>query len=465
MTERIDEPTANILFVTGRLAEQAVRERVAPLAKRWSFEYAIEVLPITVAALMTPKFLFRHLSIPADVNRVILPGYLANHMDEIRSHYDARVECGPRDIRDLPLFFGEKQADRDGYGESSIEIIAEINHAPRLSIEQLLEQARQYVADGADVIDIGCVPGYEWLQISDAIQRLRDEGMRVSVDSFCPREVAEACRAGAELVLSVNGSNRDAAIDWGREVVAIPDTPDDEKSLEETIHFLSTHGVPFRIDAILEPIGFGFVSSLQRYARCRAKYPANKMMMGIGNLTELTDVDSAGINVLLLAICQELQIQSVLTTSVINWARSSVRECAIARQLVHFACTRGVPPKNLESRLVMLRDPRVNEHTLDFIETLATSIRDRNVRIMNAAGEIHALSCGVHARSGDPFEVMRQLLASEMGATINVSHAFYLGFEMAKAMTANTLGKRYEQDQSLEWGFLTVPEQHHRLKE
>ena len=36
-------------------------------------------------------------------------------------------------------------------------------------------------------------------------------------------------------------------------------------------------------------------------------------MMGIGNLTELTDVDCAAINVLLLGVSQELGIRSVLT--------------------------------------------------------------------------------------------------------------------------------------------------------
>ena len=45
--------------------------------------------------------------------------------------------------------------------------------------------------------------------------------------------------------------------------------------------------------------------------------------MGIGNLTELTDVDSAGVNMILLAMYQELKINSVLA-QVINWSRSSV---------------------------------------------------------------------------------------------------------------------------------------------
>jgi len=51
-----------------------------------------------------------------------------------------------------------------------------------------------------------------------------------------------------------------------------------------------------------------------------------EMLMGVGNLTELTDADSAGLNVLLLGFCQEVGVRSVLTTEVINWCRSCVRE-------------------------------------------------------------------------------------------------------------------------------------------
>ena len=82
------------------------------------------------------------------------------------------------------------------------------------------------------------------------------------------------------------------------------------------------------------------------------------MMMGIGNLTELTDVDSAGINALLMGFCQELGIESVLTTQVINWARSSVRECDVARRLAFHSVTNHVLPKHVDDRLVLLRDPR-----------------------------------------------------------------------------------------------------------
>ena len=75
---------------------------------------------------------------------------------------------------------------------------------------------------------------------------------------------------------------------------------------------------------IIEPIGCGFANSLQRYWQARQQWPDLPIMMGIGNLTELSEVDSAGVNFLLAGYCEELGIGSVLTTEVINWCRSAV---------------------------------------------------------------------------------------------------------------------------------------------
>ncbi len=140
-------------------------------------------------------------------------------------------------------------------------------------------------------------------------------------------------KAGADLVLSVNASNRDHAPDWGVEVVAIPDVPGTLDGLDATVEFLESRGVRYRLDPILEPIGFGFADSLGRYIETRRRWPETPILMGIGNLTELTDVDSAGVNTLLVGFCQELGVRSVLTTAVINWARSSVVEVDLARRL------------------------------------------------------------------------------------------------------------------------------------
>src|SRR5205814_9319444 len=164
-----------------------------------------------------------------------------------------------------------------------------------------------------------------------------------------------------ELVLGVYSGNQGAAADWGCEGVAVPDVPATLEGLDATVERLSAAGVPFRIDPILEPIGFGFAASLGRYLEVRRRYPEAEMLMGVGNLTELTDVDSAGVNVMLLGFCQELGIRSVLTTEVINWCRGSVRELDRARRLVYHACKEHVLPKRLEPNLLLLRDPKLRE--------------------------------------------------------------------------------------------------------
>ena len=63
-------------------------------------------------------------------------------------------------------------------------------------------------------------------------------------------------------------------------------------------------------------------------------------------------------------------------------------------------------------------------------------------------------------RPADPFALFAQLAVAD--PKLDASHAFYLGYEFAKAVTALTLGKSYTQDQALRWGFLTVPETSHR---
>src|SRR5205823_6700494 len=141
--------------------------------------------------------------------------------------------------------------------------------------------------------------------------------------------------------------------------------------LEETVESLAAAGVRLRIDPVIEPIGCGFAASLGRYLEVRRRFPDAEMLMGIGNLTELTDADSAGINVLFLGFCLELGIRSVLTTQVINWARTSVRECDLARRLVYYALRHRIPPKHIEPSLVALRDPKLHEFGGESLQTLA----------------------------------------------------------------------------------------------
>jgi dihydropteroate synthase-like protein len=447
------DPTAadrRLLFVTGKLAEPALRRALADLAPKAGFTPEVAVLPITVAALMTTDWVARHVHVPPGTEKIVLPGLCLGDVGAVTDAGGVPAEKGPEDLRDLPEHFGHKSGPPANYGGHDIDILAEVNHAPKLSRDELMTMARRFARDGADVIDLGCDPGSTWTGIADAVKALRGEGMRVSVDSMNATEIALASKAGAELALSVNASNRAAAADWGIEVVAVPDTPADLGSLDATISVLTQAGVPFRIDPILEPIGFGFAASLGRYLEVRRRYPEAEMLMGVGNLTELTDADSAGVNVVLAGFCEEIGVRSVLTTEVINWCRSCVRELAAARRLVFHAVRERVLPKRLEPNLVMLRDPKVPELGEEALQELAERITDRNYRLFAERGEFHVINGSMHLHGTDPFALFADVLKRD--EKMDREHAFYLGYELAKAATALTLGKAYSQDRELRWG-------------
>lgn len=444
-------------MVTGRLAEHAVRRVAAEAGEQAGFDHDVAVLPITVAALMHADWVRRKLTIDAPCDRVLLPGWCQGDLSALSVAYGVSFERGPKDIRDLPEYLGHDAAPPADLSQYDIEILAEINHAPRLSDAEILLAAEHYRQSGADVIDLGCIPGESWARAGEVTRLVRREGHRVSIDSFDRREVEAAVAGGAELVLSCNGANVEWAAEVGAEWVAIPDDPHNLDSLEQTVHVLRERGRTFRIDPIIEPVGCGFAASLARYYEARRRWPDAGIMMGIGNITEMVDADSAGINVLLAAVCQELGVRSVLTTEVINWARSAVREFDRARRLVKYAADHRTPAKHVDAGLVMLRDPKVLEYGAEELAALAGQLTDPNYRIFVERGEIHVMNREGYWRGRDAFELFDRFSAAG-GTPLEASHAFYLGYELAKAVTALTLGKQYTQDQALQWGMLTVAE-------
>lgn len=444
-----------ILFVTGKLAEPSLRRVLEQPGIVQFLDAHIAVLPITVAALLQVRWISRKLTIPDGIERVILPGWCQGDLQQLSRQYGVPFERGPKDVFDLPAYLGRGSKEPPDLTSYSIDILAEINHAPGLEDAELVAMAIELGRDGADLIDLGCIPGERWQGIGAAVRRLREAGLRVSVDSFDRDEVEDAVAAGAELVLSCSAENVAWAADVPAEFVVIPTVPDRLETLDEAAGYLAARSHPFRLDPILEPIGYGFAESLRRYYQTREQHPDAAMMMGIGNVTELTEVDSAGVNFLLAAFCQELRIGSVLTTQVINWCRTSVREFDEARRLVHYASRERALPKHLGAQLVTLRDPRLTVRGGDELNLLASQIRDPNFRIFAERGAIHVMNRDGYWQGQDPYELFDQMSAQ---ANLSAQHAFYLGMELHKARTALTLGKNYVQDEALRWGFLTVDE-------
>ncbi|HEV7703200.1 MAG TPA: DUF6513 domain-containing protein [Gemmatimonadaceae bacterium] len=443
---------SRVLFVTGKLAEPALRSTLAQLTA--PFAHDVAMLPITVAALMTTEWIAKHLEVPEGTDLVLIPGLCEGATASISDRFTVRVEKGPKDLREIPEYFGQAAA-REDYGAWDIEIIAEINNAPRLSREAIVREATRFRESGADVIDIGCTPGLAFPELGNVVRELVDAGLKVSIDTFDAGEIRTAVDAGATLVLSINGSNLDVARELaGRNVrvVALPDFGAPLATIEPTLDRLAELQIPFLIDPVIEPIGFGFMASLERYAEARRRWPNAEMMMGIGNITELTAADSTGINALLIAICQELGVRAVLTTEVIPWAHGSVREIDIARRLMHHAVTKKVPPKRVDNRLVTVKDPKILEYGEAELRELQSRITDPNFRIFTDRDTITVLNRDLFVRGTDIQEIFAQLGVDE------ATHAFYLGKELAKAKLAITLGKTYRQEGSLSWGYLTPPD-------
>jgi dihydropteroate synthase len=447
------EAPAKVLFVTGRLAEPALRRVLEEMRPR--FETEVAVLKITVAALMTTPWIARFLEVPPGTELILLPGLVEGETGILAERFGVRVEKGPKDLREIPRYFGQALAAID-YGPYDIEILAEINNAAKLSREAIRAAADYFQASGADVIDVGCTPGVPFPALGDVVRELRGAGMRVSVDSFEPAEIRAAVEAGAELVLSVNRSNREVAHELagsGARVVAIPDFGEGIETLPATIEALERWGVGYLIDPVIEPIGFGFTASLERYAETHRRYPEAGQLMGVGNITELTSADTTGVHALLLAIAQETGVRAVLTTEVIPWARGAVREIDIARRLMFHAVRHRTLPKNVDDRLVTVKDPVILEYDEAELRRLHAEVKDPNFRIFTDRTTITVFNHELFVRGTDIQEIFAQLGVDE------ATHAFYLGRELAKAKLAITLGKTYRQEGALSWGYLTPPDE------
>ena len=431
-----------VMFVTGRLARPRLEAVLAAMAP--TFTYEILDIGVKVAALMTEPILINRLPRPLSASRVILPGRCRADLDRLSVAFGTRFERGPDEVKDLPAFFGKRGGPPD-LSRHDLRIFAEIVDASALSLDALLARARALQASGADVIDLGCLPDTPFPHLEDAVRLLRAEGLAVSVDSADADELRRGAAAGADYLLSLTEHTLDLA--GASRPVLIPATHGDLDSLIRAEGEARQRGLAPILDPILDPIHFGFADSLARYRELRSRLPEAEMMMGTGNLTELTEADSAGVTALLLGICSELRISNALTVHVSPHTRRTVEEHDSARRLMFAAKADHSLPKGYGGALLQIHDRAPFPNTSVEIAAAAAAVKDDNFRIEVAVDGLHVFSRKGHWTALDAFSLFDKLGVERDGA-----HAFYLGAELQKAQIAFSLGKRYVQDEPLDWG-------------
>ncbi len=448
----------HIVFLTGRLAQPQLEKVLAGLEAP-PFTWEVREIGLQVAALMTAEMIGRRVSAPVltavdgepprAAQRMLVPGRCRGDLDALSAHVGIPVQRGPDELKDLPRYFNRAARPVD-LSQYKIALFAEIVDAPLLALQELVQRAQALARDGADVIDLGCLPATPFAHLEDCVRALKNLGLAVSVDSVDPQELLRGGHAGADYLLSLNLDTLWVADEVAATPVLIARSPGDEASLHAAIDILSERGRAFLADPILDPIPFGFTASLVRYHALRQRYPLAPLMMGVGNLTELTEADTSGINAVLFGMAAELDVAAVLTTQVSGHARRAVREADLARRIMHAAASQRMLPKGLSDELMTVHAKHPFPDTAAEIAATAAQVRDPSFRVQVAADGLHVFNRDGLRHGRGAFELWPSL-----GLDGDASHAFYMGVELARAEIAWQLGKRYMQDRPLDWGCAT----------
>jgi dihydropteroate synthase-like protein len=435
-----------LLFLTGHLAYPRLERMVAGFGEA-AREWRIHDIGVKVAALMTQDIILRRLPRPVAADRVIVPGRCRADLDVLSDEFGVRFERGPEEIADLPGYLGRGGVPPD-LSRYDMRIFAEIVDASKMSVAEVVGKARELARAGADVIDLGCLPDTPFDHMEETIAALKAEALKVSVDSANIAELERAVAAGADHLLSLDEETLAILPDNSPLVpVLVPRPHGDLDSLQRAARIARARGIDFILDPILDPIHFGFAASIARYVELRAREPEAEIMMGTGNLTELTDADTAGITAAMLGVCSELHIRHLLTVQVSPHTRRTLQEHDAARRLMYASRADRALPKGYSDALLQVHDKRPYASAPAEIAELARELRDSNFRIETTQDGVHIFAKQFHAVEKDAMALFPHLNVEHDGA-----HAFYLGAELMKAELAFKLGKRYRQDEPLDFG-------------
>ena len=300
----------------------------------------------------------------------------------------------------------------------------------------------------------------------------------ISVDTLNTKELIEAVNLGVDMILSVDGGNADELIPYLKDtdtavvvlptnykINYVPETIDDKiKSLEENINKLIENDIKVVGDPILEPINNNGCNFTESVIACKIFKERNNipMFFGIGNVTELFDVDSNGAHATLTAIGSEIGANILFTPEASSKCKFSIKELKIATKMMFLAKKRNSLPKDVGFDLINYKDKKFDElTTYHNYKDISVIMAEENEKQILDEGSFkieldrkNKLIVVIYFdRRKNPKYIIKGKTAKEIYETAirynlikKMDHASYLGKELQKAEIALKIGKKYNQD-------------------
>jgi dihydropteroate synthase-like protein len=465
-----------ILLPTGAATEEMVRNAAAGFN-------ADVVVTGEIASFLTPHTLHGLIN-KGHYDLVIVSGMCTASFEQVERKTGVPVFRGPRHAADLALilplldsitlsrtvpadeFLAEKKAVDamrrvEGYettagfafmirgvkigGGSRIKVLAEVMDAPRRA--DIRDVVDRYFTDGADIVDLGFGFDATEKDVAEVFSRLDGIDRPLAVDTQDP-ELIRAALVRADLVLSLQEKNiplvgREVA-DAGVAAVVVPG----DSTLKKNTAKAKRAGISCIIaDPLLQPVGSGLVLSLENFRKIQ--YP---LFFGAGNVTELLDADSTGVNALLAGMAMEVGAAVVFTSEHSDKTKGSIREMRRATEMMVLSSDRPYP-KDLGIDLLVLKEKRKRREPSIEYETVITAKKmpdeiiydpKGNFRIGIDGDHIVAVIHGKAIRGKRWQDVLFTILSQ--GDVSLLDHAGYLGQELYKAELAIRYDRSFEQD-------------------
>ncbi|RCV62884.1 Dihydropteroate synthase [Methanophagales archaeon] len=494
-----------VLLATGKEAAGSVTEAIRSVTA-----VICDVLTqdLNIAAFSTPKSLKRALETNYRSEKpdlILVSGLCKSDFSGLEKEIGTPIRLGPRQAYDLGdiLAFAEKiqlshhipadeliavkrredakthldalECDIDPEftikgvkigGGARLKVCAEIVDATQLSSDTIERKMVYFLENGADIIDLGVHIGAKPDEVKRAVKAALAvaDDIPISVDTLDGELILTGIETGVDMVLSLTNENipkvGDAIAKNDVAAVVIPDSS--PESLFANMKMATEHGIKHLIaDPVLNAIGYGIANSLYNYYLFREEDKGTPLFFGVGNVTELMDADSTGVNATLAGIASDLNADILFTPEYSDKARGSVRELRIASEMMMLAKARKSAPKDIGLDLLVLKEKRRKQIMRVHDELNIPAMTNEGWKL-DPKGCFRIGICTVENGTmlyAEHIPTRKRIIDSSAKAVMDtilrlglislLDHAAYLSMELTKAELALRLDRNYGQDEEL----------------